>query len=125
LRKHRDPGRNNVELHGQSRSGKSPHDSGEVLKQRNRSSGKRRTEFRRSSPGQRLRVSMIQRVTLAGACLPSELAEESGEVRWELCEVLGRELAGDEAAERIYIVQQKVRMSDGKVHENGGELANI
>jgi hypothetical protein len=65
-------------------------------------------------------VSMIQRVTLAGACLPSELAEESGEVRWELWELLGRELAGDDASERRDIFQQTERMSGGQAHENEG-----
>jgi hypothetical protein len=56
-----------------------------------------------------LRVSIIQRVTFAGVCRPSELVEEGGEVRCELWELLARELAGDEAADsaREYIFSKQ------------------
>jgi hypothetical protein len=77
------------------------------------------------SPGHKLRVSIIQRVILAGVCLPSELAELGGEVRCELWELLGRELAGDEAAERENIVQKKIRISVWTSARKRGDPANI
>jgi hypothetical protein len=79
----RNPGRNNIQGQGCPKAETALMARTQASIRNNEEKG-RLTDSRMFSPGHKLRVSMYQRVTFAGACRPSELAELGGEVRCEL-----------------------------------------